>query len=255
LLRVRSVERIFFAGYVPGLQCDGRLVTFLNQRAGGTIPSPAILGKIGDAYVKEINAFAETNGIPVVRFTKEMVKEDGAGPHMQQAERDGRSEVVMLGIAQEKAWGWRGWRDGGHDAHPRFEFACQAVFVNHFYWYILDLRWGPSFVKTSAYAPYPTWVCLNGHEWGKRQAARQGIAFAPLDNGFASCDQPEQLAGICDSLSEQDIFGFADRWMRTLPSPFTAVERGRYGYRYFVRQFRALRHARVRLPRRGTRVV
>jgi hypothetical protein len=235
-LRVRSVDRIFLAGYVPRLQCDGRLVTFLNQRAGGTIPSPAILGKIGDAYVKEINAFAETNGIPVVRFTKDMVKEDVARPHMQQAERDGRSGVVMLGIAQEKAWAWRGWRDGGHDAHPHFEFARQAVFVNHFYWYTLDPQWGPSFVKTNAYAPYPTWVYLNGHEWGKRQAARQGIAFAPLDNGFASCDQPEQLAGICDSLSEQDIFGFADRWMRTLPSPFTAAERGRYGYRYSVRQ-------------------
>ena len=43
-LRVRSVDRIFLAGYVPRLQCDGQLVTFLNERAGGSIPSPAILG-------------------------------------------------------------------------------------------------------------------------------------------------------------------------------------------------------------------
>ena len=50
-LQVRSVDRIFLAGYVPRLQCDGQLVHFLNERAGGTIPSPAILGKIGPSYV------------------------------------------------------------------------------------------------------------------------------------------------------------------------------------------------------------
>ena len=235
-LQVRSVDRIFLAGYVPRLQCDGQLVTFLNQRAGGTIPSPAMLGKIGRSYVEEINRFANANEIPVVRFTKDMVKEDVARSHMQQAEREQRTGVVMLGVAQEKAWAWRGWRDGGHDAHPHFEFARQAVFVNHHYWYIFDPEWGPSFVKTNAYAPYPIWIYLNGHEWAKHQAARQGIEFAPLDNGFRACEDPERLAGICDSLSERDIFAFCDRWMCTLPSPFAEAELGRYGYRYSVRQ-------------------
>jgi hypothetical protein len=80
------------------------------------------------------------------------------------------------------------------------------------------------------------WVYLNGHEWAKRQATRQGIEYRPLDNGFASCADAEQLAGICDSLSEQDILRFCDRWMGRLPSPFQKPQRGRYGYRYSVRQ-------------------
>jgi len=235
-LQVRSVDRIFLAGYVPRLQCDGQLVRFLNERAGGTIPSPAILGKIGRAYVEEINRFAGAHEIPVVRFAKSDVKEAVARRHMQQAEREDRSGVVMLGVAQEKAWAWRGWRDGGRDAHPHFEFARQAVFVNHHYWYILDPDWGPSFIKTNAYAPYPVWVYLNGHEWAKRQAAREGIEFTPLDNGFRACDQPEPLAEICNALSEQDIHRFFDRWLRALPSPFTPPERARYGYRLSVRQ-------------------
>ena len=235
-LRVRSVDRIFLAGYVPRLQSDGLLVRFLNERAGGTIPSPAILGGIGRGYVEQVNAFAKAREIPVVRFSKDMVKEDVARPYMQQAERDGRTGVVMFGVAQEKAFAWRGWRDGGNDAHPHFEFSRQAVFVNHYYAYIFDREWGPSFVKTNAYAPYPVWVYLNGHEYAKRQAIKAGIDFEPLDNGCRACDQAEQLAGICDSLSEQDIFAFCDRWMRQLPSPFTKAERGRYGYRYSVRQ-------------------
>jgi hypothetical protein len=235
-LRVRSVDRIFLAGYVPRLQCDGLLVRFLNERAGGTIPSPAILGKVGRAYVEEVNAFAKARQIPVVRFTKDMVKEDVARPHMHAAEMDRRSGVVMLGVAQEKAFAWRGWRDRGNDAHPHFEFGRQAIFVNHYYFYIFDPQWGPSFVKTNAYAPYPVWVYLNGHEWAKRQASQHGIEYRALDNGFASCVDAGQLAGICDSLSERDIFQFCDRWMRQLPSPFTQAERGRYGYRYSVRQ-------------------
>ena len=90
---MRSVDRIFLAGYVPRLQCDGQLVRFLNERAGGTIPSPAILGKIGRAYVEQINAFAKAREIPVVRFTKDMVKEDVARPHM----REGRAGGALWG--------------------------------------------------------------------------------------------------------------------------------------------------------------
>jgi len=58
-----------------------------------------------------------------------MSKEEVARKHMHKAERGGRSGVVMLGIAQEKAWAWRAWRDGGPDAHPHFEFARQAIFI------------------------------------------------------------------------------------------------------------------------------
>jgi hypothetical protein len=66
--------------------------------------------------------------------------------------------VVMIGVAQEKAFSWRGWRDGGSDAHPHFDFKRQAVFVNHLYFYILGPDWGPSFLKTVAYAPYGVWI-------------------------------------------------------------------------------------------------
>ena len=36
------------------------------------------------------------------------------------------------------------------------------------------------------YFPYPVKIWINGHEWAKRQAAKAGIGFAELSNGFAS---------------------------------------------------------------------
>jgi hypothetical protein len=235
-LQVRSVDRLFLAGYVPKLQCAGQLVAFLNARAGGTIPSPAILGRVARGYLAAVDEFALKNELPVVRFKRHERKEDVARAYFQAAEREGRFGVVLIGVAQEKASAWRGWRDGGHDAHPHFEFGRQSVFVNHFYFYIRDRQWGPSFVKTNAYAPYPVWLWLNGHEWAKRQAEQQGIAFEGLDNGFRSCPDAESLAAICASLGDRDVHDYFARWMRALPSPFTKAERSRYGYGLSVRQ-------------------
>jgi hypothetical protein len=235
-LRVRSVDRIFLAGYVPGLQCDGQLVRFLLDHVGGNIPSPAILGRIGRGYVEAVDRFALDHEIPVVRFEKRACKEDVARPYLRRAERDGRHGVVLIGVAQEKAYAWRGWRNGGNDEHPHFEFGRQAIYVNHYYFYIYDRDWGPGFVKTNAYAPYPVWVYLNGHEWAKRQAARQGIDFRALDNGFAACADAAALAAICARLSHADVQAFFERWIAVLPSPFTNAERTRYGYRLSIRQ-------------------
>lgn len=235
-LKVASVDRLFLAGYVPKLQCAGQLVGFLNARAGGTIPSPAILGRVGRAYLSAVDEFALNNELAVVRFKRHERKEDVARSYFQRAERDGRFGVVLIGVAQEKASAWRGWREGGNDAHPHFEFGRQSVFVNHFYFYIRDRQWGPSFVKTNAYAPYPVWLWLNGHEWAKRQAEQQGVAFEALDNGFRSCADVGALATICASLSDRDVHDYFACWMRALPSPFTTAERSRYGYGLSVRQ-------------------
>jgi hypothetical protein len=73
-LDLRSVDRLFLAGYVPKLQCEGQVVRFLLDR-GFPIPSPAALGKIGAAYVSAIDRFAQVNAIPVVHFDKGACKE------------------------------------------------------------------------------------------------------------------------------------------------------------------------------------
>jgi hypothetical protein len=235
-LRVRSVDRLFLQGYVPRLMTQGQLIRFLLDR-GFPIPSPAVLGKIGRGYAKAIDRFRLEHDVPVVRFKKGDCKEDIARGYLQRAERDGRFGVVLIGVAQEKTSAWRGWRDGGSDGHPHFEYRRQSVFSNNYYFYILDPEWGPAFIKTVAYAPWPVWVYLNGNEWAKRQATRHGVGFEALDNGFAACDHPAALAEICARLSAEDVHAFFERWRSRLPSPFTAEDRARgYGYELAFRQ-------------------
>ena len=229
-LRVRSVDRIFLQGYVPRLMSEGMVVRFLLER-GFPIPSPSLLGDIGRAYVAAVERFAAEHEIPVVRFGRRESKEERARPYLEAAARERRFGVVMIGVAQEKTSAWRGFREGGPDGHPHFRFARQSVFVNHSYFYVRDREWGPAFVKTCAYAPFPRWLCLNGHEWAKRQAEKAGLSFAALDNGFRSCADREALAAICARLSERHVWAFVRRYERLLPSPFADEDRER-GYRY-----------------------
>ena len=187
----------------------------------------------------------------MVHFKKGESKEQAARRYMRKAERDGRFGVVMIGVAQEKTSAWRGFRRGS-DAHPHFSYRRMSVFPNHFYLYIRDREWGPAFIKTVAYAPYGIWLYLNGHEPDKRQAAKRGIAFEPLDNGFLSVADPGELARICDSLWYRDIERFWEYWQQQLPSPLTAEDRERgYRYRLSVRQ---LEMSDTRVPDRPAQV-
>jgi len=200
------------------------VIRFLLDR-GFPIPSPAVLGKIGRDYVNRVNDFIVRHELPTVKFVQGDVKEEIARKHFQQAEREDRYGVVMVGICQEKTSVWRGWRDGGPDGHPHFVYRRQSIFPNNYYFYIRDPDWGPTFIKTIAYAPFPVWIYLNGNEWAKQQ----GIGFKALDNGFASCENDTALANICASLSAGDVHAFFDRWQAALPSPLTPEDRAR-GY-------------------------
>lgn len=239
-LKCRCIDRIFLQAYVPKLQTVGYVCSFLRWVRKFKIPSSAAFGKIGKEYVKRIHAFAEAEKIPVVKFEKGQKKEEVARPYLEAAARAGKEQVVLIGIAQEKASKWHSWRAKGQEnsKHPHMEWGRQMGFVNHFYFYVWDADWGGAFWKTNAYAPYPIWLWLNGHEWSKRQLDKAGIGYKALANGFLSCDDPVALQKICDRLGPGAVKSFFWRWLHRLPSPFTEKDlRAGYVYELAFRQF------------------
>jgi hypothetical protein len=233
-LECRSIDRIFLQAWVPKLQSVGQVCTFLRWHRGFKIPSSAGFGAIGDRFVKDIEAFAQQHRVPLVRFKKGENKEEFVRPLFEAAAAEGGDgKVVLIGVAQEKASLWRSWKAKGHEhrSHPHMEWGRQMGFVNHYYFYIWDAEWGPTFWKTNAYAPWPVWLCLNGHEWAKQQLAKRGIGYEALDNGFRSCEDPRELQRVCDRLGPGAVKRFFWRWQRRLPSPFTTANL-RAGYVY-----------------------
>jgi hypothetical protein len=103
--------------------------------------------------------------------------------------------------------------------------------VNQYYFYCVDEDFGPVCVKFSGYFPYTGRLILNGNEYAKRQAAKTGIGFIPLDNAFAAVDDVAAVQAICDGLDEEKITALAARLLAMMPYPFTADDTAA-GYRY-----------------------
>ena len=106
-----------------------------------------------------------------------------------------------------------------------------TAMVNHYYFYCVDEDFGPFFLKFCSYFPYNAKLCINGHEYLKRQLAKRGVAFEALDNGIKSCADPKLMQRLCDGLSADKIDRLLRKWLRRLPHPFPARDRAA-GYRY-----------------------
>jgi hypothetical protein len=151
-------------------------------------------------------------------------KLDHVRPHLEQAERNGHFGVVAIVTAQEFQWVFSAKKRPPRPGMGMFEFVKEERRVGMYYFYVLDPEFGPGFIKICTYFPYPAKVWCNGHEWAKRQAARAGIDFSELANGFASCGDAAALQAICDRFGPADVQGFFDRWTAVIPTPFTDAD-------------------------------
>jgi hypothetical protein len=240
-LSCRSIDRIFLQAYVPRLQSVGLVCLFLNRQRGYRIPSSAAFGQIGRHYAEGIERWAKAEGIPIRHFQKGEDKEAVVAPLIEIAAKEGGvGKVVLIGVAQEKASVWRSWIRKGQEKfrHPHMDWGRQMAYVNHYYFYLWDPEWGRAFWKTNAYAPWPIWIWLNGHDWAKRQLEKARVEYEALGNGFRSCADPLRLQRTCDRLGPGAVQSFFWRWYWRLPSPFTREDlRAGYVYELAFRQF------------------
>jgi hypothetical protein len=222
-LAVESLDRLYLNGYVPSLQTGGQLVHFLEKRRGAQVCSPAVLRQCGELYRKSVEQFALSHGLDVHPFAKRERKDDtAASVRACFGQEEG---VYLLGAAQEKCTAFKGSKRRSETGRISFEFSRQPVFVKHYYFYLLDEDFGPAFIKVGTYAPYPVKVCLNGHEWLKRQLGKANVAFESLDNGILSCADSEQLSKLAGQLGPDQIQRFFEKWLRRLPMPLSAQDR------------------------------
>ncbi len=91
----------------------------------------------------------------------------------------------------------------------------------------MDEDFGAFFLKFSSYFPYGGKLLINGHHYAQAQAARAGIGFTALDNGFAAGDDVPALQAICDSLAEDKIGGAGPQVAGHLAQPLLAGGPGR----------------------------
>jgi hypothetical protein len=231
-LEVEAIDRMYLNVYVPQLQRDTGVVGFFRYHRGHQFVSGALMDPISKGFIAAMEAFAKQEQIPVVQFRKGQRKDDVAAGYLRRFDKT--EGVLFLGKAQEKTPVFRTERRRSEKTGGTYPWLVPSTaMVNHFYVYCVDRDFGPFFLKFSTYFPYNAKLCLNGHEYAKRQLMQKGIGFEALDNGVLRCDDPKRLQAICEGLSAEKIDALLRKWLRKLPHPFTAADR-RAGYRYEI---------------------
>lgn len=229
-LEVESIDRMYLNVYVPGLQSEGSVAWFFRTHRGQLFASSALMAPMSKAFVAAIEAFVAVHQLPLITFDKGQRKDDVMAEHL--ARFTGAEGILFVGKAQEKTAVFRTERRRNPQTGQPYPWLVRSTaMVNHYYFYGLDRDFGPFFLKFCAYFPYNAKLCLNGHEYVKRQLGQHGIAYEALDNGILSCTAPRQLQVLCDGLSAAKIAALLRKWLARLPHPFTSRDR-RAGYRY-----------------------
>jgi hypothetical protein len=231
VFEVECIDRMYCTVYVPQLQHAGGLLGYIQRQLGLPIASTAPLGKITDAFSAAMRRFARDQHVPWVDFVKGQRKDDVMHEHL--ARFTAEEGVLFIGRAREKTSLFRTERrrDAAGDSYPWIVKTTGVV--NQFYIYVVDADFGPFFLKFGSYFPYNAKLCRNGHEWAKRQAAKAGIGFTALDNGFATCADPVAVQAIRDRLGPEQIDALPRKWLAIPPHPFSAADR-EAGYRYDI---------------------
>jgi hypothetical protein len=230
VLEVECIDRMYLNAIVPRLQITAGAVSFIRHQRKAQVASTNAVEPMTRNFIAHIEQFAAQNGIPMVQFLKGQRKEDVAAK-MRQC-RPVTDAVVFIGKAQEKCTVYR--TEKRHNPKTKRAYAWivkSTALVNHYYFYCVDENFGPFFLKFGSYFPYNAKLCLNGHEYAKRQLEREGMAYQALDNGIRSCADPKRLQHICDSLSAAKIDALLRKWLARLPHPYPAADRAA-GYRY-----------------------
>src|SRR5437899_2271132 len=231
-LEVESLDRMYLNVYVPGLQYESGVAAFFRAHRGQLFASSALMAPMSKAFVAAIEAFVAEHTLPLIPFAKGRRKDAGMAQHL--ARFPGDEGLLFVGKAQEKAAVCRTERRRNPQTGQPYPWLVRSTaLVNHYYFYCVDENFGPFFLKFCSYFPYNAKLCLNGHEYAKRQLDRQKIAYQALDNGIQSCADPKRLQTICDSLSAGKIDALLRKWLRRLPHPFPAPDR-EAGYRYQI---------------------
>ena len=190
------------------------------------------MNPMSKSFIAAVDRFVRREQIPLITFTKGQRKDDVTQEYRS---RFSKSEgIVVVGKAQEKTPVFRTEKRRNPETGRTYPWIVRTTaMVNHYYFYGIDEDFGPFFLKFCTYFPYNAKLCINGHEYVKRQLAKEGIAFEALDNGILNCANPRRLQQLCDGLSAAKIDALLRKWLARLPHPFTSKDRAA-GYRYDV---------------------
>ena len=242
LFEIEAIDRMYLNLYQPRLQHGAGIASFFVGHRGHRFASSALMAPMTRAFTADIDHFIAARGWTWCGSPLGSARtRSPPGTCSGRGWMTGgwcRPRCCTSGVAQEKQKVFRTSKRRNPVTGATYPWLVPGSgVVNQYYFYCVDEDFGPVCVKLSSYFPYTGRLIINGNEYAKRQAAKAGIGFVPLDNAFAAVDDVAAVQAICDGLDEGKITALAARLLAMLPYPFTAEDTAAgYGYELSVLQ-------------------
>ncbi|MDR7548264.1 MAG: hypothetical protein QN149_13415 [Armatimonadota bacterium] len=219
----RSIDRLIVNAYIPTLQTPGAVARFLRDVCHKPILSPVVFKGLTDRFVAQVQRFAQSHQIPILRPTGRTKPGAVAQRVLRHAARANRWGVVAIVVHQESARVFAGYHAGGRTTN--FRVQEDRRLVNHYYFYLRDRTYGDGFVRISSYPPFQTRIWLNAHGYLAAQLRRQGVACQTEDNCVVEVADPGALQRAAAQVTARLVEQIARRWLALVPDPLMPDKR------------------------------
>jgi len=194
----------------------------------------AHLIRIAGRFSRRLNAYAKSNGVPVIYTEAGDRKNEVAEDYL--AKNPQTSGLFMVFVSKAPAKTWKVKRHAGgylNLYHPK-----SPAYVNHYHFHIIDPDWGHIIFRICGHPPFPAMIILNGHEYAACQLKKAGHDFLKEGNCFTQIKETSDLAFVADALRHTDAIGrlsqVCERWIYSacLCFALSTDEQEQSGFRY-----------------------
>ena len=201
-------DRLVVMGTLPGLCYADGMAAHLRAQGIRLFDFPRFAEPLRDEIRANAERLAAEAGVEIefIRSAKSFRKEDRIRQILQ--ERGDRPGLVHIFSAMEPCGSFEPWHDkrtGKTSLRPK-DAKCL-----HYYFYFLDPEFGLCYLRVPTWAPFRLQFYCNGHHWLAGKLRQAGIAFAPLDNTFASLADFAQAQELADTFPVECLHRLLDR--------------------------------------------
>ncbi|NIM12049.1 MAG: hypothetical protein GTO45_08015 [Candidatus Aminicenantes bacterium] len=169
------------------------------------------LMRMASRFARRAKAFANHSNIEMIYCKPNEKKYEIAAEHIP--EDKNFCGVFLILVSRASAFTWKVERSAGGKIR-NIEAPNPYVFVNHYWFHIMDKEWGHVIVKISSHPPFDVQVILNGHEWVERKALKKKIKIKKEKNCFTYASDIKKLCKLADTIYEKGhLQSVCDRWV------------------------------------------
>jgi hypothetical protein len=227
----RCFDRLLLNGLIQPFQQPERVIGFFNTYREGQRVTRNELGGIAEQYKNWVTNRSQKWNAPVLEAPANR-RDKFLDPYFDNAKPD---QVVAIVRAREPG---RILVANGNKKDDRWHLQITQRWVNHYNFYLNDVRWGRMFVRMCPYFPFTARVCLNQHHWLANRMREEKIDFQQCTNAFLKCANQKRLQELADSLTAKDLLTCGQKWLAYFTPFFSEAERKNHGcqHRLFFSQ-------------------